>query len=116
LIFENNNNFRVGKKIKKLRKAQGLTQEQLAYKANISPNYVSLIETNQREPSLDIYRCIANALHIPMWQLFYDLPEGVLLILEELQDCSDIELMALRRFIASNKDALRQHHRLDLDK
>ena len=102
-----------GGKIKSLRLAQSLTQEDLAIKANIAPKYLSLIETNQREASLHVYRCIAIALHIPMWQLFCDLSEESLLAIEDLNDCSEMEIRTLRRFFIGNKHALRQHHSLD---
>ena len=102
-----------GEKIKTLRLAQKFTQEELALKAGIIPKYLSLIETDQREASLDVYRCIAEALHIPMWQLFCDLSKETLLVLENFSDCSEIEIRTLRRFIDGNKCALRQHHNLD---
>ena len=104
-----------GGKIKALRLSQGLTQEDLAIKANIAAKYLSLIETNQREASLDVYRCIATALHIPMWQLFCDLSEESLFVMEDLSDCSEMEIRALRRFFIGNKYALRQHYSLDFD-
>ena len=103
-----------GEKIKRLRKSQKLTQAELAFKVGIVPNYLSLIETNRSEATLHIYRCIADALHIPMWYLFCNLPEGALLVLNEFEDCTDVEVQALLRFVAGNKVALRQHYKLDL--
>ena len=99
--------FSIGAKIKALRLAQKLTQEELALKANITPNYVSLVETDVREASIDVYRCIADALHIPMWQIFCNLSDESLLILEDFDDCSETEIHMLRRFINGVKHAIR---------
>jgi len=103
----------IGNKVKALRLGQHLTQEELAFKAGIIPKYLSLIETDQREASVHVYRCIAEALNIPIWQLFCDLSEETLLVLEDFNDCTEMEIRTLRRFIAGNKYALRQHHSLD---
>ena len=105
--------FSVGEKIKNLRLAQGLTQENLAYKVGITANYLSLIETSQREASVDVYRCIAKALHIPMWQLFCDLSDETLLVLEDLHDYSEAEVKLLWRLFTGNKHAVKQHRRID---
>ena len=105
----------IGNKIRTLRLAQNLTQEELALKVSITAKYLSLIETDRREASIDVYRCIAAALHIPAWQLFCDLSEELLLVLEDLDDCSEMEIRVLRRFFAGNKYALRQHHSLDIE-
>jgi len=108
-----NPEFSIGEKIKMLRLAQDLTQEELACKAGITTKYLSLIETGQREASLHVYSCIAATLHIPIWRLFCDLSEETLLVLDDFRDCTEMEIRALRRFIAGNKYALRQHHDLD---
>ena len=43
-----------GKRIQKLRKSQGLTQEQLAERLNVSTVHLAKIETGKRGCSLDI--------------------------------------------------------------
>ena len=48
-----------GKRIQKLRKSQGLTQEQLAEELNISAVHMSLIEIGKRSCSLDVLAEIA---------------------------------------------------------
>jgi len=105
--------FGTGEKIKNLRLTQNLSQENLATKVGITTNYLSLIETNQREASIDVYRCIAKALHVPMWQLFCDLSDEILLIVEDLGNCSETEMRLLRLLFSGNKQAIRQHCRLD---
>ncbi|MCL2671237.1 MAG: helix-turn-helix domain-containing protein [Clostridiales bacterium] len=108
-----NSEFSVGEKIKAIRLSRNLTQESLSHKAGITTKYLSLLETDQREASIHVYRCIAAALHIPMWWLFCDLSEEIFLVLTDFDDCSEMEIRALRRFITRNKHALRQHHNLD---
>ena len=100
--------FSTGETIKTLRLAQNLTQEELALKASITPKYLSLIETNRREASVNIYRCIADSLNIPIWQLFCDLPRDLITVLKRFDDCSAAEVRALGLFIDGNKSAFRQ--------
>lgn len=59
-----------GKKIKKLRLDNGLTQENLAYKAGISVDFLSLIERGKNSPSFENLEKISKALGVPVWQLF----------------------------------------------
>jgi transcriptional regulator with XRE-family HTH domain len=61
---------RLGKKIRKLRKEQEMTQEDLALKAKVSSVYVGYIETALRTPSLQILRKIAKALGVSLEELF----------------------------------------------
>ena len=107
-MVDQNPKFSTGEKIRTLRLAQNLTQEELALKASVSTKYLSLIETNRREASIHIYRCIAKALNVPLWQLFCDLSEESILALNHFDDCSEMEIRALGRFIDANKYALRQ--------
>lgn len=54
----------LGDEIRKARLAVNLTQEKLAFKADISRNYVSLLELNQKSPTVDVLLRIARALGI----------------------------------------------------
>jgi len=54
----------LGDEIRKARLAKELSQEQLAFKADISRNYVSLLELNQKSPTVDVLLRIAKALGI----------------------------------------------------
>lgn len=48
------NALNTGKRIQKLRKDKGLTQEQLAERLNLSTVHMAKIETGQRSCSLDV--------------------------------------------------------------
>jgi transcriptional regulator with XRE-family HTH domain len=56
--------------IKKLRNAQGLTQEQVAEKASVSRNYITMLETGTRKsPSLPVLKRLAKALGVSLTEL-----------------------------------------------
>lgn len=54
--------MKVGEKIKNLRLAQELTQEDLANRANLTKGFISLLERDLQSPSLDTLLLILNAL------------------------------------------------------
>ncbi len=59
----------VGMNIRTLRKKAGLTQEQLAFDAQIDFTYVSGIERGKRNPSLMVMARIADALNVELTTL-----------------------------------------------
>jgi transcriptional regulator with XRE-family HTH domain len=83
----------VGRTIKNLRNAAGLKQKDLADRLDISPNYLSLVENNKREPSVSFLRNLASEIGIPLGLLFLDIegdiskasPEEIALIMR-IQD------------------------------
>lgn len=64
------NDIKLGKKIKKYRKENGLTQQELAEKIDMSTKYIQFIETGKRKPSLKTIYKIVKALKIKIWELF----------------------------------------------
>ena len=60
---------RFGEVVRKRRKAAGLTQEQLAEKADLASKMISLVERFERNPSLNVADSIAQGLGVPLWQL-----------------------------------------------
>jgi transcriptional regulator with XRE-family HTH domain len=52
----------VGRNIRRLRQARGLTQEELAFEAEIDLTYLGGIERGRRNPSLLVMVRIAKAL------------------------------------------------------
>lgn len=55
---------KLGKKIRDLRKAQGLSQEQLGLIAKTDRSYISEIENGLRNPSLQTLEKLAKALKV----------------------------------------------------
>ena len=60
----------LAKNIKQYRKKQGLTQANLAEKANASTQYIAMIELARKFPSLELLERIAIALEIDNLDLF----------------------------------------------
>lgn len=60
---------KLGRKIRTLRKQQGLTQEKLAELAKIDYSYLNLIEAGKRNPSIKIIAKIARSLGTPLKDL-----------------------------------------------
>ncbi len=61
---------KLGKRIAHLRKQTGLTQEQLAEKADYSVEFVSFVERGVNAPSVDGCERLAQALGIEVKDLF----------------------------------------------
>jgi transcriptional regulator with XRE-family HTH domain len=60
----------VGRVLKGLREARGLSQRGLAAKAKVTGAYVAMLETGtKKNPSLDILRRLAKALGVPVTEL-----------------------------------------------
>jgi transcriptional regulator with XRE-family HTH domain len=59
----------LGKNVRRLRLQKGLTQEQLAFEAEIDLTYVGGIERGKRNPSLLVMARIAKALSVPLPRL-----------------------------------------------
>jgi len=62
--------LRLGKKIQRLRKAQGITQEAFAEKLHISRTHMGHIEQGRAAPSLKLLTKLAKALNVPVSELF----------------------------------------------
>lgn len=60
----------LGLRIKELRKKRGLTQEELAEKAEISPPSVSKIESGIFHPSEENLEKIAQILNVEIYELY----------------------------------------------
>ena len=62
--------YKLGKKIRTLRRRAGLTQEQLAEAAQLSTNFIGYIERGQRALSIDALDRISIALEIDPKKMF----------------------------------------------
>jgi len=59
-----------GQKIYKLRTDLGFTQEELAFRANISPSYMSAIERGITDTTISTAKRLAKALNTEILELF----------------------------------------------
>jgi len=62
--------FQFGNGVRSLRKAQGLSQEKLAEKADLHYTYVGAIERGERNLSLSAIKKIARGLQVNISELF----------------------------------------------
>lgn len=55
--------------LRALRRRQGLSQEELAYRADIDRTYVSALEREVYAATVDILERLARALDVQAWEL-----------------------------------------------
>lgn len=60
----------VGSAIRLCRKRRGVSQTEVATRAECSVSYLSMLENNKRDPTLSMITKIAEALHVPVVALF----------------------------------------------
>lgn len=62
--------IKFGERVRDLRKERGLSQEQLAFKADLHRTYIGMIERAEKNITLVNIEKIANALEISINELF----------------------------------------------
>ncbi len=66
----------IGARVRRIRRSQDITQEQLAARIGVAPSTVVRIETGQTSPSVETLFKLADALKVdPKWLLRGDEPE-----------------------------------------
>ncbi len=72
----------VGQTIKDFRKKKGIKQGEFSKMCEITQTYLSLIESNQKEPNLSLLKTISENLEVPLPILVFlsldinDVPDG----------------------------------------
>lgn len=61
---------RFGLRIREIRHRQQISQEELAFRCNLSKNYVSDVERGTRNISLKVIEKFAKGLGVPLNELF----------------------------------------------
>lgn len=59
-----------GQRVRELRNRKGISQEELAYRANVHRTYLGGIERGERNPALKNIAAIAKALDVSLRELF----------------------------------------------
>ncbi len=103
--------YKIGQQIRKLRKAHGLSQEELAEKVNISITHMSHIETGNTKLSLPVFLDIAEALEVStddlLGQSEYDTSSKAFAEIAKVLDrCSAREAKIISEIVKSTKAAL----------
>ena len=106
--------YKIGQKIRKIRKAHGLSQEELAEKVNISTTHMSHIETGNTKLSLPVFVDIASALEVRTDDLL-DTPTTATtsISMEEianiLEQCSAQEAKVITDVVKATKLSIDKH-------
>ena len=66
--------YQIGQRIRKIRKAHKLSQDELASKVGISTTHMSHIETGNTKLSLPVLVDLADALQVRVDDLLFDSP------------------------------------------
>ena len=72
-------NAELGRAIRRLRRARGLTIEDLAHEADMHPTYLSGIERGVRNPTWSKLASLASALNVPVAEIVRDAEAEALL-------------------------------------
>ncbi|HOK55955.1 MAG TPA: helix-turn-helix transcriptional regulator [bacterium] len=99
---------KIGRKIREVRKSKKITQEELAYRIGVTPNFIGLIERGKKRPSIETLRKISDALEVPVSYFFdkitYKLPEEDIItkkISAILKDTTEEEKKGIYKFLKS---------------
>ena len=108
--------YQIGQRIRKYRKAYGLSQEALAERVGISVPHMSHIETGNTKLSLPVLVALAQALEVRTDDLLFDgsRKERSTLYAEiesELSNCMVQELEIIREILRTTCLALKKYRR-----
>ena len=103
--------YEFGQRIRKFRRARGLSQEQLAERVGISITHMSHIETGNTKLSLSVFVDIASALEVQADALLYDQPRDSIStaaneIGDVLENCSAAQARILAEVVKTAKQAM----------
>ena len=103
--------YEIGQRIRKIRKARRLSQEQLAELVGISTTHMSHIETANTKLSLPVLASIASALEVQIDALVYDQPRDSVTVAlkdvsEVLQSCTVKEARLIADMVRAMKQSI----------
>lgn len=105
--------YKIGQRIRKIRKAHGLSQEELAEKIDISTTHMSHIETGNTKLSLPVFVDIAAALDVRTDDLLENNTATTSAVLEEiaavLECCNAQEAKVIADVVKAVKLSMDKH-------
>lgn len=106
--------YQIGQRIRHFRKAQGLSQAELAEAVGISITHMSHIETGNTKLSLPVLVDLAVTLHVTTDELLFATPATPKPIAQEtiravLETCSPPQAQIIAAIVQSTKTALEQY-------
>lgn len=66
----------VGRNVRRVRVAKGVSQERLAFDAGVDRSYLGGMERGEENPTVDVLDRIAATLAVPLGELFAELTDG----------------------------------------
>lgn len=108
MVMKTKINFTIGERIRELRTKRGISQEQLALRAEITTAYLGLLERNLKNPTVKVLGKICDSLDISLAEFFDDSKSQgdnddvlSLQILSQINNCSVEEKKAILQLIKS---------------
>lgn len=106
--------YAIGQRIRKIRKARDLSQEQLSEMVGISITHMSHIETGNTKLSLPVLVDLASALEVRTDDLLYDKvtaerSTATDTIVQLLEACTTQQLRVIEDLVKAAKASLSQH-------
>lgn len=106
--------YKIGQQIRKIRKAHGLSQEELAEKINISTTHMSHIETGNTKLSLPVFVDIATVLEVRTDDLLDFTPHASKSVASEeisavLENCNAKQARVIADIVKSAKLSMDKH-------
>lgn len=103
--------YAIGQRVRKFRKSQNLSQEQLAALVNISTTHMSHIETGNTKLSLQVFCDLASTLHVSADDLLFDgRPSGKAVCTQEIANllsrCSPSQAQVLKDLLFAAKQSM----------
>ena len=103
--------YKIGQRIRKTRKAQQLSQEQLAEKIGISTTHMSHIETGNTKLSLSVLVDISRTLGVDTDALLFDTPltprgRALDALAATLDTCTPNQVKIIAEIVKSAKTAM----------
>lgn len=81
----------IGEKLRFFRKSKGLSIRVLAEKAGVSPNTISLIESNSTSPTVATLQALANVLDVPLSAFFtHDEKDEEVILIKALEQDEEV--------------------------
>lgn len=105
--------YQIGQRIRKYRKAQGISQEQLAERVGVSVTHMSHIETGNTKLSLPVFVAIADSLNVRADDLLSSGQKGEdssrAEIAEMLNGCTAQQIRVIKDIVKATKTAFRKY-------
>lgn len=106
--------YAIGQRIRKIRKAHNLSQEELAERIGISTTHMSHIETGNTKLSLPVFVDLAAALEVRTDELLYDSDSAVRSasieeIVRLLDTCTTQQVKIIEDVVKATKTSLNKY-------